>query len=127
MKAVLRPMTLQRSGVFIALTSISGEGNPGQSNYAAANMALEALISSVDRETREGIRIRALRLGPVNEGMMLDLKDRNPEAYQKLADRMPNGELIPVSVVVDKVLEIIAGEGEDSGPIHVFDGGFRRD
>ncbi len=129
MKPAVSAMYRTKEGVLIGLSSVAVDrGNFGQSAYSAANAAMEKMMESAQIEMvqmqRPDVRFTALRLGPVNAGMMLRLKESSPEHYQMLADRMPNSELIPLETVTDRVLEIASGVNLQPSVIEKFYGGF---
>lgn len=125
-------MYRQGYGRLVAVTSISGEGNPFQGNYAAANMGLEGLMNTLHVEgpalKKPEIRAEIVRLGAVESGMMLDLQVKKPETVQAFVDRMELGRLITTREAANKIVEVAAGVHQDQDThLHVFDGGFRRD
>ena len=64
-KAVLRPMTKQRHGRIINLSSVSGVyGNPGQVNYAASKAGVIGLTKALAKEVaRKGVTVNAIAPG----------------------------------------------------------------
>lgn len=125
-------MYRQGHGVLVATTSISGEGNAFQANYAAANMGVEGLLNTLRSEgpalKKPDIRAEIVRLGAVESGMMLDLQAAKPEAVDYFISKMEIGRLISPREAANKIVEVAAGIHEDNHThLHVFDGGFKRD
>jgi malonyl CoA-acyl carrier protein transacylase len=57
---------------FVALSSVAAiQGNPGQSNYAAANRMMSALLRTL-RQKHEAIRFKALMLPPIEGAGMAE-------------------------------------------------------
>lgn len=129
--AVYGPWSKAKSGLFVGLSSISAAYKPiGQSLYSAANAWMENYLTVIDKEAtgdgkKDGVRYIALRLGPVEEGMMLVLKEQSPKFYEGYLAMMPNGELISSHAVTNRVLELAARVASPRPQsIDVFDGGF---
>ncbi len=60
---------------FVGLSSVAAiQGNPGQTNYAAANRMMSALIRAL-RRTNGAIRFKALMLGPIEGAGMAEDPD----------------------------------------------------
>lgn len=76
-KAALRPMTRQRSGRIINLTSVVGlAGNAGQANYASAKAGLIGLTKSMAREVgSRNITVNAVAPGFIQTRLTDVLKD----------------------------------------------------
>ena len=125
-------MYRQGYGRLVAVTSISGEGNAFQGNYAAANMAVEGLMNTLSLEgtglKKPEIEAQIVRLGAVESGMMLDLQAKKPEAVQAFVERMAIGRLITAREAGNKIVEVATGTNSDRNThLHIFDGGFRRE
>ena len=76
-KAVLRPMTKQRHGRIVNLSSVSGVyGNPGQVNYAASKAGVIGLTKALAKEVaRKGVTVNAIAPGFIATDMTAALSD----------------------------------------------------
>lgn len=124
-------MLRQRAGRLVGVTSISGEGNPMQGAYAAANYGVEGLLNSVGAEAsvvrRPGIEAHIVRLGAVDSGMIQALQGTKPEAVQSFVDRMEWGRLITKTEAANEIIRAVSGTHPDVNTrLHIFDGGMRR-
>jgi 3-oxoacyl-[acyl-carrier protein] reductase len=82
----------KRRGVLILLSSISKEGNFGQTNYSAAKAGVVALTVAWSKElARYGIRVAAIAPGFIETPMVM--KDMKPEALEKFKAIIPIGRL----------------------------------
>ena len=82
----------KRRGVLILLSSISKEGNFGQTNYSAAKAGVVALTVAWSKElARFGIRVAAIAPGFIETPMVM--KDMKPEALEKFKSIIPIGRL----------------------------------
>ena len=82
----------KRRGVLILLSSISKEGNFGQTNYSAAKAGVVALTVAWSKElARFGIRVDAIAPGFIETPMVM--KDMKPEALEKFKSIIPIGRL----------------------------------
>lgn len=81
-KAILRPMTRQRSGRIINLTSVVGQvGNAGQANYASAKAGLIGLTKSLAKEVgSRNITVNAVAPGFIQTRLTEVLKDEQKAA-----------------------------------------------
>lgn len=91
-KAVLRPMTAQRRGAIVNVSSLSGiTGLAGQANYAAAKGGVNALTRALAQEAaRFGIRVNAVAPGLVETEMTARLSAAQRE---RLLSRVPLGRM----------------------------------
>ena len=89
-KAVLLPMTKQRYGRIINISSVVGEmGNAGQANYCASKAGLIGLTKSVARELgRRNVTVNAVAPGFIVTDMTDALSEK---ASQELAAQIPVG------------------------------------
>jgi 3-oxoacyl-[acyl-carrier protein] reductase len=87
-QAIVRPMTKQRSGRIINITSVIGLiGNAGQINYAASKAGLIGLTKSLARElASRNITVNAIAPGFITTDMTAVLSD---EIKQGLQSKIP--------------------------------------
>ncbi|MDY0059184.1 MAG: SDR family oxidoreductase [Myxococcota bacterium] len=79
-------------GVILLMSSISGEGNFGQTNYAATKAGVRAMTVTWSRElARYGIRVNSIAPGFIGTPMVK--QDMKPEALEKLLKQVPVGRL----------------------------------
>jgi len=91
-RAAAKPMTKQRSGRIINISSVVGEmGNPGQANYCASKAGLLGLTKSVARElSKRIITVNAITPGFVETDMTEELPEKT---RQELISQIPLGRL----------------------------------
>ncbi len=81
-----------RGGVIIPISSISKNGNFGQSNYSSAKAGAAALTVTWSKElSRYGIRVAGIAPGFVGTPMVMKLMQ--PEALEKAKKKIPIGRL----------------------------------
>ncbi len=91
-QAVLRPMTRQRAGRIVCISSVVGEtGNAGQANYAASKAGLIGFAKSVAKE----VASRAITVNVVTPGLVATDMTRaiSEKAHQDWAATIPLGRL----------------------------------
>lgn len=91
-KAVLQPMTKQRSGRIINIASVVGVmGNVGQANYAASKAAVIGFTKTVAREyASRAVTVNAVAPGFIDTSMTQGLSAEVKEMLQK---QIPLGRL----------------------------------
>jgi 3-oxoacyl-[acyl-carrier protein] reductase len=91
-KAVIRPMSKQRSGKIISIASIVGVmGNAGQANYVASKAGVIGLTKTVAREyANRGINANAVAPGFIDTAMTQALSQ---DVRDNLAKQIPMGRL----------------------------------
>jgi len=91
-KVVTRLMMMQRSGVIVNVSSLSGiRGLPGQTNYAAAKGGVNAFTRALAQEVaRFGLRVNAVAPGLVETEMAMQLP---APQRQRLISRIPMGRM----------------------------------
>ena len=101
-KAILGPMTKQRSGRIINMASIVGAiGNAGQANYAASKAAVIGFTKSVAREyASRNITVNAVAPGFIDTAMTRALKQ---EVRDTLLQQIPLGRLGEPAEVAEAV------------------------
>lgn len=101
-KAVIRPMSKQRSGKIISIASIVGVmGNAGQANYVASKAGVIGLTKSVAREyANRGINVNAVAPGFIDTAMTQALSQ---DVRDNLAKQIPMGRLGTSEDVADAV------------------------
>lgn len=82
-KAVFRPMSKQRSGSIVMISSVIGAmGNIGQANYAAAKAGAFGLMKSLAKEfAARGIRVNAVAPGFIETAMTQALPEDVRNTY----------------------------------------------
>ena len=91
-QALMRPMTRQRWGRIINISSVVGQtGNPGQANYVASKAGLIGLTKSLALElASRNITVNAVAPGFIETAMTEALSDKQREA---ILDKIPLGAI----------------------------------
>lgn len=91
-EAAVQMVNLGKKGVIILMSSISREGNFGQTNYSAAKAGVASLAVVWAKElARYGIRVNAIAPGFIETPMVM--KDMKQEALEKVKGMIPVGRL----------------------------------
>lgn len=82
-QAVLRPMTKQRHGSIVNISSVVGQiGNIGQGNYAASKAGILGLSKSAAKEVApRGVRVNAVAPGFIDTEMTAVLPQKVKDAF----------------------------------------------
>ena len=91
-QALMRPMTRQRWGRIINISSVVGQtGNPGQANYVASKAGLIGLTKSLALElASRNITVNAVAPGFIETAMTEALSDKQREM---ILDKIPLGAI----------------------------------
>lgn len=122
-KAVLQPMTKQRSGRIVNIASIVGAmGNAGQANYAASKAAVIGFTKSVAREyASRMVTVNAVAPGFVDTAMTQGLQQ---EVRDTLLKQIPLGRLGQPGDVAEAVRFLASEEaGYITGQVLHVNGG----
>lgn len=121
---VAERMVAQRTkGVIINVSSVAAAGNAGQSAYAAAKAAVNALTVTWSKELgRLGIRVAAIAPGFLDTTSTREaLSDRHVEAWTK---QTPIGRLGTTEEMA-RAIRFVIEDGYFNGRILELDGGLR--
>ncbi|MFQ5931382.1 MAG: 3-oxoacyl-[acyl-carrier-protein] reductase [Nitrospiraceae bacterium] len=122
-KAVLQPMTKQRSGRIVNIASIVGAmGNVGQANYAASKAAVIGFTKSVAREyASRMVTVNAVAPGFIDTAMTQGLQQ---EVRDTLLKQIPLGRLGQPGDVAEAVRFLASEEaGYITGQVLHVNGG----
>jgi len=109
-------------GTIVNISSISRQGNFGQSNYSAAKAGVAALTVVWAKElARHGIRVNAIAPGFIETDI---LKSMKPEALAKMAAGVPAGRLGRPAEVAATAAFLLENEYMN-GRVVELDGGLR--
>lgn len=111
-----------RRGCIVNISSISRDGNMGQTNYSAAKAGVAAMAVTWAKElARYGIRAAAVAPGFINTEMVGAMK---PEAREKLVSGIPLKRMGEPDEIASTV-EFILTNDYVSGRLFAIDGGLR--
>ncbi len=122
-KAVLQPMTKQRSGRIVNIASIVGAmGNAGQANYAASKAAVIGFTKTVAREyATRLVTVNAVAPGFIDTAMTQTLPADVKETLQK---QIPLGRLGQPADIAEAVRFLVSDEaGYITGHVLHVNGG----
>ena len=122
-KAVLQPMTKQRSGRIVNIASIVGAmGNAGQANYAASKAAVIGFTKSVAREyASRMVTVNAVAPGFIDTAMTQGLSADVKDTLQK---QIPLGRLGQPADIAEAVRFLASDEaGYITGQVLHVNGG----
>lgn len=120
-QSVLKPMTKQKQGVIINISSVVGlTGNIGQANYAASKAGLIGFTKSVARE----VAARGISVNVVSPGLIeSDMTDTIPKKVKEaMIQKIPMKRIGQPEEVAKLVLSI-AQQDYLTGQTIVLDGG----
>ncbi len=109
-------------GVIINISSISRAGNVGQTNYAAAKSAVDAMTVTWAKElSKYGIRVGAIAPGYINTEMVSKIR---PEMLDKIVQNIPLGRLGEMEEISGAVQFVVKNDFF-TGRVLEADGGMR--
>lgn len=121
-EAAVKMIENRNGGVIINISSVSKDGNMGQSNYTSAKAAVAAMAVTWAKElAKHQIRAAAIAPGFINTEILQDMK---PEALDMLKKRVPLDRLGQPEEIAKTALFIFENDYLSGRTIYV-DGGFR--
>lgn len=126
MKYELQQMHRQESGVIINTSSVAGLNSGGTgAPYVASKHAVIGLTKAAARENAgRGIRINAVCPGLIRTQMIDDIKQGNPDMYEKMLQSYPMGRIGEPQEVAEAVVWLCSdGASFITGHPFLIDGG----
>jgi 3-oxoacyl-[acyl-carrier protein] reductase len=123
-QAVLPVMLEQRAGVIVNVSSVAAvRASRGQAVYAATKGAVESLTRALAVEyARKGIRVHAIRPGPVETDMLAATKTL---AEDEILARVPMRRVGRPEEVAELAVWLLSDRAAFvTGSIHTIDGGY---
>ncbi len=123
-QAVLPVMLEQRAGVILNVSSVAAvRAARGQAVYAATKGAIESLTRALAVEyARKGIRVHAIRPGPVDTDMLAATKSL---AEDEIVSRVPMKRVGTPAEVAELAVWLLSDRASyATGSIHTIDGGY---
>ena len=122
-EAATQMINAGNGGVIVLMSSIAGEGNFGQTNYAATKAGVRAMTVGWSKElSRYGIRVNSVAPGFIGTPMVK--KDMKQEALEKLLKMVPVGRLGEPAEVAH-VCKFLAENDFVTGSLYGVTGGMR--
>ncbi len=107
-EAAAKMVEAGRPGVIVNISSISRDGNIGQSNYSAAKAGVAALTATWGKElARYGVRVGAVAPGFVNTQMVQSIPEK---VLDKLIEEIPLRRLAEPTEIAHTVRYIIEND-----------------
>lgn len=121
-EAATKMIELDSKGVILNISSLSKDGNIGQTNYSAAKAGVAAMTVTWAKElSRYGIRSAGIAPGFIATEMVKSMK---PEALEKMSQMIPLGRLGEPEEIGKTALYIFEND-YFTGRIIEMDGGIR--
>jgi 3-oxoacyl-[acyl-carrier protein] reductase len=121
-EAAVKMIENKNGGVIINISSVSKDGNLGQSNYTSAKAAVAAMAVTWAKElAKHQIRAAAIAPGFMNTEILQDMKQ---EALEKISKTIPLKRLGEPEEIAKTALFIFENDYLSGRTIYV-DGGFR--
>ncbi len=121
-EAAVRMIECHSQGIILNISSISRNGNPGQTNYAASKAGVAAMTITWAHELgRHGIRVVAMAPGFADTPMVQKMKESSRE---KLIKRIPMGRLARPEEIAHSALYMFDND-YFAGRVIEIDGGLR--
>lgn len=121
-EAAVKMIENKNGGVIINISSVSKDGNLGQSNYTSAKAAVAAMAVTWSKElAKHQIRSMAIAPGFMNTEILQDMKQ---EALEKISKTIPLNRLGEPEEIAKTALFIFENDYLSGRTIYV-DGGFR--